>query len=200
VTPAPPELYLASTSPRRRLLLERAGVRYELCEPGPEYEAEQTEHDSEAGDPIGLARERARRKAVGASPGRGDAAVLGVDTVVDLDGTEIGKARDRGHAEQLLLRLAGREHRVHTAHCLFDAAASRAELAVATAVVACRMPARAELQQYLDSEQWRGKAGAYGIQDEAQRFFSVVDGSIDTVIGLHVEAVLELLARMRARS
>ncbi len=196
--PPPLELYLASTSPRRRQLLDRAGVRYALCEPGPEYEAGgASEHRSEAGDPLALAQERARRKAVGARSPDAHVPVLGVDTVVDLDGIELGKPRDRSEAERLLRCLAGRRHCVHTAHCLVVPASRRVAVACATSVVECGTPSPTVLQLYLDSEQWRGKAGAYGIQDEAQQFFSLVAGSFDTVVGLHVAAVVELLAAVR---
>jgi septum formation protein len=200
VTP-PLDLYLASTSPRRRELLERAGIRFGLCEPGPEYATgEAGEHQSEAGDPAAHALERARRKALGAEPPDAQVAVLGVDTVVDLDGTELGKPRDRDDAERMLHLLAGRRHRVHTAHCVSLRARYHTATALATAVVACRAPSAAELQHYLSSEQWRGKAGGYGIQDEAQRFFALVEGSFDTVVGLHVASVVALLANLRGTS
>ena len=194
----PLDLWLASTSPRRRELLERAGMRYCLCEPGPEYgPGEAGEHQSTSGDPAAHALERARRKALGAKPPDAAIAVLGVDTVVDLDGTELGKPRDRDDAERMLRRLSGRSHRVHTAHCLSLRARDQVASARGTAVVACRTPTLPELERYLASGQWRGKAGSYGIQDEAQRFFSLVEGSFDTVVGLHVVDVVGLLAGLR---
>lgn len=197
----PLDLWLASTSPRRRELLERAGIRFGLCEPGPEYESgEAGEHESWVGDPAAHALERARRKALGSKVPDAAFAVLGVDTVVDLDGTELGKPRDRDDAERMLRRLAGRCHRVHTAHCLSLRARDHVATAVATAVVACRSPSAAELEHYLASGQWRGKAGSYGIQDQAQRFFSLVEGSFDTVVGLHVQSVVALLAELRGTS
>jgi septum formation protein len=200
VTP-PIDLYLASTSPRRRELLERAGLRFALCAPGPEYgPGEAGEHESTAGDPARHALERARRKALGAKPPEAAIAVLGVDTVVDLDGTELGKARDRDDAERMLRLLFGRSHRVHTAHCLSLPARDHVATALATAVVACRTPTLPELEHYLASQQWRGKAGSYGMQDEAQRFFSLVEGSVDTVVGLHVQSVVGLLADLRGSS
>ncbi|HEU4417772.1 MAG TPA: Maf family protein [Planctomycetota bacterium] len=195
------DLWLASTSPRRRELLERAGIRFGLCEPGPEYgPGEAGEHQSTSGDPAAHALERARRKALGAKVPDAAVAVLGVDTVVDLDGTELGKPRDRDDAERMLRLLSGRRHRVHTAHCLSLRSRDHVATALASAVVACRSPSAAELEHYLASGQWCGKAGGYGIQDEAQRFFSLVEGSFDTVVGLHVPSVLALLADLRGTS
>lgn len=193
------DLFLASTSPRRRELLNRAGIRFALCAPGPEYApGTGDEHQSQLGEPAVLAGERAIRKGEGAAVPEPQVPVLAVDTVVDLDGRELGKPRDREEARAMLLLLAGRRHRVHTAHYLRHAGSGRSGLRVVTSVVACGQPDPAELQRYLDSEQWRGKAGSYGVQDDAQGFFRVVEGAVDTVVGLHVPAVRELLALLGA--
>jgi len=197
---AVPDLYLASTSPRRRALLHGAGILFELCEPGPEYvDAGTDEHGSQAGDPVAHALERAVRKATGAASPNPRVPVLGVDTVVDLDGEELGKPRSREHAEQMLRRLAGRRHRVHTAHCLFVPAGAFCETLLTHATVRCGVPTDEELRRYLDSEEWRGKAGSYGIQDGSQHFLAVDDGAFDTVLGMHVPAVRELLAAWDAK-
>ena len=192
---APPlDLYLASKSPRRQQLLADAGIRFALTEPGEEYLGDAHEHASESGDPRELCAARAARKAAGALGG--DAApVLGVDTVVDLDGHELGKAADRAAAAEMLRRLRGRVHEVHTAHCLRAGAGTYQ--ALVTAQVRCASFGEPELEAYLDSEQWRGKAGAYGIQDPAQAFLELDGGAYDGVVGLHVDAVRALLARAR---
>lgn len=201
------DLYLASKSPRRRELLKQAGLRFALCEPGEEYEAGKSEHDSEAGEPILLAADRARRKALGVSMVDSRVPVLAVDTVVDLAGGELGKACDRDAAAAFLARLAGHTHQVHTAHCLvvpggLGSVSSDGKLLeeVASSVVTCDRPDAAQIQRYLDSEQWRGKAGAYGIQDPAQDFLRLVSGSFDTVVGLHVDAVRRLLQAAQERA
>lgn len=193
-----PELFLASTSPRRAALLRAAGIRFELCEPGPEYAAgEGHEHASLAGDPAAHAVERARRKGDGASSPDPRVPVLAVDTVVDLGGVELGKPGDVAAAEAMLRCLAGRTHRVHTAHYVRLPATGSTAALLASATVVCGQPDEGELRRYLASGQWRGKAGSYGVQDDAQSFFRVIDGSFDTVVGLHVEAVRALLARVR---
>ncbi|MCR9248727.1 MAG: Maf family protein [bacterium] len=193
------DLYLASTSPRRRELLITAGLRFELVTPGVEHVA------GERGTPVELAAARARRKAHGAARPNGGAAtvpVLGVDTVVDLDGRELGKAPDAVTARQMLAALAGRAHQVHTGHCLVwpdrgDGSPVAAEV-VASSTVTCRQPTTAELDAYLASEAWRGKAGGYGIQDPEQEFLTLAAGAFDTVVGLHVAAVRQLLLGRRA--
>lgn len=198
---APLDLYLASTSPRRSALLQQAGLRFALCEPGAEYApGAGDEHGSMQGDPLALAIERARRKGAGAIVPVPPAPVLAVDTVVDLDGDELGKPRDRDHAEQMLRRLSGRLHRVHTAHYLRCQASARTLERAVSAVVACGPLDPARLTRYLDSGQWRGKAGSYGVQDQAQDSFQVIDGSHDTVVGLNVQAVRDLLLALRGRA
>ncbi len=196
----PLDLYLASTSPRRSELLARAGLRFALCEPGPEYvPGGGDEHVSVVGEPRQLAEERATRKGLGAAVQDPRVPVLAVDTVVDLGGVELGKPRDRDHAEAMLRQLAGRHHFVHTAHFLRLPATSFTALRTSTAEVACGALEPASLERYLASGQWRGKAGSYGLQDDAQAFFRVVQGSFDTVVGLHVAAVRELLAAARGQ-
>lgn len=188
-----PQLVLASTSPRRSALLREAGIAFVLGAPGPEPDGH--------GTPIELAALRAREKAVGAAPPPGvTLPILGVDTVVELDGREFGKAADRRQAAAMLRALSGRIHRVHTAHCLVDPRRGLRLEAIATAAVACRAPGERELEDYLDSGQWRGKAGAYGIQDDAQSFLTLHEGAFDTVVGLHVAAVRDLLARLAPRA
>ncbi|MBK8098255.1 MAG: Maf family protein [Planctomycetes bacterium] len=184
-----PTLWLASTSPRRSQLLQQAGIAFDLCEPGPEPDA--------TGEPLRVAAERARSKAVGSRPRDRTRPVLGVDTVVDVDGVEHGKAKDRAEAERMLRALLGRVHRVHTGHCLWLPGRDVVVEETVTAEVVATVPSEADLQRYLDSEQWRGKAGAYGIQDPAQSFLRLHGGGFDTVMGLHVPAVLRLLDRLR---
>ena len=179
-------LVLASSSPRRSALLRAAGIEFVPGLPGPEPEA--------AGTPEQLAMARARSKACGGvRPADCALPLLGVDTVVDVDGRELGKPQDRDAAAAMLRRLAGRLHRVHTAHCLFDPGRGVRSEELASATVACRDVAAVELERYLDSGDWRGKAGSYGIQDGTQMFLRVVEGAFDTVVGLHVAAVRRLL-------
>jgi septum formation protein len=181
-------LWLASTSPRRRDLLRAAGIAFEPTEPGPEPAGD--------GPPRQRAVQRARAKADGAAAR--DGLVLGVDTVVELDGVEIGQAADPGEARAALLALSGREHRVHTAHCLLARGSGRRAEAVATARVRCAVLQPAQLERYLASGAWRGKAGSYGIQDAECGFMELVAGERDTVVGLSLRCVRQLLAELGA--
>jgi len=179
---AVPVLQLASTSPRRRALLDAAGIRYVLTAPAAEPAA--------AGSPRDKARARALAKVGGSGPV--DGWRLAVDTVVDLDGQELGKAATPAAAVATLERLQGRRHFVHTAHAVRSRAGCVEELATAEVEFA---PLDAEaIRAFVRTDAWRGKAGAYGIQDPEATFARLVDGARDTVVGLHVAAVRRLLA------
>jgi septum formation protein len=184
-------LYLASTSPRRWELLDRAGIEFRLHPPGPECEG--------SGEPRERAQMRARSKAREAerppAPGR----VLGVDTVVvvaeESGLTELGKPADRQSATAMLRRLSGRDHDVVTAHCLFDPDTGTHVEECVSSRVRCADLTEEQIELYLDSDDWTDKAGGYGIQSEASRFMELIEGDLDTVIGLNIATVLRLLAR-----
>jgi septum formation protein len=179
-------LYLASTSPRRARLLEEAGIAYEVVAPGPEPR-------SADGSPIERALARAVSKATGAEIRAASGLVLGVDTVVELDGAEFGKPADLAEAVSMLRAIAGRDHLVHSALCLRTADGRRDWRAVDTARVACDELDAAAIDAYAASGDWRGKAGGYGIQGLAGAFLRAVAGSADTVVGLPVAGLRGLL-------
>ena len=186
-------LYLASTSPRRSALLTAARCEFEPVEPGDEPRGD--------GDPSERARQRAIGKAAEAvlPPSAGNGAlVLGVDTVVDLDGEELGKPDSVATAEAMIRRLAGSIHQVHSGHALVRIGSDGrrvTEAAVATARVGCASISDEELRAYLSTGLWQGKAGAYGIQDDACWFMRLIDGDEDTVIGLSLRMFHRLLVR-----
>jgi septum formation protein len=184
-------ILLASTSPRRLEILRDAGIEFRGVPPGAEL--------SGFGSPLDRAIQRAEMKATGARfPAESGAIVLGVDTVVARGEREFGKATDRADARDLLFALAGGEHDVFTAHFAFRAAdRSRAALRVRRAVVRMDAFDEVRLDAYLASGDWIGKAGAYGIQDPGASFAHLVSGERDTVIGMSLSAVRELIEELR---
>ena len=190
VTDSPEQvLYLASTSPRRCEILNDAAIEYVVVAPGPEPLGH--------GTPMARAQLRARSKALGALVPQGASAgvVLGVDTVVEVDGEELGKPADLAEAAAMLRRLAGREHVVHTAHCVRPHPATPTWLCeqACTARVVFDDLDPAAIEAFLRTEEWIGKAGAYAIQGAAGDFCRVVEGDRNVVIGLSLEAVRDLL-------
>lgn len=182
------DLYLASTSPRRSELLRAAGIRFALHPPGHEPEGH--------GTPLDRAAQRARAKATDAVPPVGEGAILGVDTLVIVDDQELGKPRDRAAAAAMLELMADRDHQVVTAHCLFAPATGKVIEEMVASTVRCAALGPETIGSYLDTDDWTDKAGGYGIQSAAGAFMTLVEGALDTVIGLHVPAVRRLMAAL----
>ena len=189
---AGPVLVLASASPRRAELLAAAGL---ACSVDP---ARVDESPLPGEGPTATALRLAGEKARAVAARHACGLVLGGDTVVELDGAALGKPRDRAQAEAMLGALSGRRHLVHTALALVDAADGRRVEGLATAEVRFD-PLDAEGRRaYLGSGEWADKAGGYAIQGGAGRFARVVSGDRDTVVGLPLRLLRDLLARLGA--
>jgi septum formation protein len=136
----------------------------------------------EAGDPVEVARENARRKRDGVSGAPAGALVLAVDTVVALDGRIFGKPADEADARATLDALAGRTHTVVSGFALGDV--------VGHATTQVTM--RAGLTDwYLPAGEWRGRAGGYAIQGRGAALVERIDGDYLNVVGLPVAALLD---------
>jgi len=189
--PTVTELVLASASPQRREILARLGVTVTVATPGCE--------ELEQGPPEEVALENARRKAeaVAARPAHAGATVLGADTVVALDTTIYGKPAGRAQAEATLRALSGRTHAVLTAICAIRAGHLR--VAVARTLVELRALEEPLLAWYLDSGEWRERAGGYAIQGRGAALVRRIDGDYTNVVGLPVSALLDLLPELLSR-
>jgi septum formation protein len=140
--------------------------------------------------PEEVAVENARRKARAASEREPEARVLGVDTVVALDSRLYGKPPDRTSAEATLRALAGRRHVVISGICLIDA--GRVLTAAPRTEVEFRALDDAVLRWYLDSDEWRERAGGYAIQGRGAALVAGIWGDFLNVVGLPVATLLEL--------
>jgi septum formation protein len=187
-------LYLASRSPQRALLLKRAHVEAIVVDSRCDEEAIRLPH------PQALALERARAKAAAAvlTPEQlaGAPVVIGADTVVALGATVFGKPQDRADAKRILALLSGTTHAVFTGHaCVVfaaDGSISTQAARMAVAKVTMRPLTAAEIDAYVASGESDGRAGAYAIQEQGDRFVAELEGSWDTVVGLNVAMVAKL--------
>jgi septum formation protein len=181
-----PELILASSSPQRKAILEQLGVRFRIVVPAVD--------ELIFGAPEELVLENAHRKAAAAvaALGSGDSAqpVLGVDTVVALEGRVYGKPQDREQARATLETLSGSTHRVLSGVCLIADGIARTAAAVTT--VAFRFLDAATLDWYLDSDEWQGRAGGYAIQGRGAALVERINGDYLNVVGLPVATLLDL--------
>lgn len=179
---------LASASPRRRELLEGAGISFEVVSAPPEEE--------DRVEPSLLPRDftmrRALAKASWAASRRPEAAVLGADTVVVLEGEVFGKPSDAATAHQMLSRLSGRTHQVLTGFAVVTSKSGRTQ--VVETDVSFRTLDGDLVERYVDSGEPMDKAGSYAIQGAGAYLVNRVMGSYTNVIGLPLPEVLVVLA------
>jgi septum formation protein len=176
--PAPP-LILASTSPRRREILEQLRIPFEVV--APRYEERQ-------GDPVEHAVGKAR--SVGPFDER---PVLGCDTEVICDGRVYGKPESETDAEEMLESLAGKTHEVVSGLALITPAWEEVHREV-TRVSFRPLDAR-DLAHYLASGEWEGRAGAYAIQGLGASLVERIEGDYLNVVGLPGAPLVRLLAQ-----
>jgi septum formation protein len=188
------KLVLASASPRRVELLQQAGI-----EPDRLIPADIDETPLRAEHPRSLAKRLARAKAEKAlrrlreDGEAGNAFVLAADTVVAVGRRILPKTEYADEASNCLRLLSGRSHRVYTGICLFTPAGKLRQRLVETRVRFKRL-SREELESYLATGEWRGKAGGYAIQGLAGTFVVKLVGSYSNVVGLPLYETVSLLA------
>jgi septum formation protein len=174
--PAPP-IILASRSPQRRAILEQLRIPFEVVEPS--YE----EHGD---DPLEHAAGKAR------SVEGGDRPVLGVDTVVVCGDEVLGKPADETEAERMLETLGGNTHKVVSGLCLRTPAWE--ELHSEKTRVTFRPLTPRDIATYIQSGEWRERAGGYAIQGVGAALVERVEGDYLNVVGLPAALLIRLLA------
>ena len=193
----PLRLYLASQSPRRRELLKQLNVNFDMLPlraAAGRADVEEIPLPEEAASVFveRMAKEKARcgwkrvqERGLPRQP------VLGADTDVELDGVILGKPTGRRQAEEILNRLSGRDHWVHTAVAvMFN---ERLEFRLSSSKVVFATLRAADISAYLDSGEALDKAGAYAIQGRAGRFVQRIEGSYSGIMGLPLYETVELL-------
>jgi septum formation protein len=128
-----------------------------------------------------------------------DAVVLGADTVVALGGLILGKPADQDEARRMLSGLSGTRHAVITGVAVIAPGGDRLVASDVTHVTMRKIASR-EIDEYVASGEWVGKAGAYAIQETADRFVQSIEGSFSNVIGLPMELVERMLKEIRHRA
>lgn len=197
---ASPVIVLASRSPRRVELL------IQLLSPlGLTFETDPADIDETpyAGEsPVVYVRRCAMEKALVVSKRRheqepdSDVMVIGADTTIDLDGQIIGQPADLNEAAAMLRQLSGRSHQVHTA--VWIQRGDRQAGGIDTALVTMVPISQQLLDWYLGTEESLGKAGAYAAQGHGSALVRRIEGDLNTVIGLPIGLVGDLIARVGA--
>lgn len=189
---AAPDFLLASSSPRRRQLLQEGGYRFHVVAPTIPEPDEAFSGLTPAQQAESLAYFKARAVA-DLHPGH---VVVGADTIVALGSKVLGKPDDVEHAKTMLSNLSGTRHRVITGVAVLMPDGRRL-IASDVTYVTMKPMSQQEIQQYIDSGEWVGKAGAYAIQETADRFVQSVEGSFSNVVGLPMELLGRMMERVR---
>jgi len=178
-------LILASASPRRLELLARLGVTPDAVVPA---EIDETPRKAEIPDRYAL-RMAIEKAAAVAEPG---SLILAADTVVAAGRRILPQAESEDEARAALSLLSGRRHRVHSAVAVTDSE-GRTRTRLSTSLVAFKRLSSEEIQAYLASREWLGKAGGYAIQGRAEALVRMLSGSHSGVMGLPLYETRALL-------
>jgi septum formation protein len=188
-------LILASGSPQRKQLLEQAGYRFRTVVPSPTAECGVCSRETPGELVARLARQKGEdvaRQLLQSGDWVDDEVLVACDTVAECLGTILGKPTNREHARQMLQHLRGREHRVYSGLYLCRAGDPTGTTRVARTTLYMDRLSDEQIEEYLESGLWEGKAGAFGYQDRAG-WLSIVSGSESNVIGLPLELLAEML-------
>jgi septum formation protein len=181
-----PSVVLASTSPQRRAILDQLGIPFEVV--APAYE----EHDPPGIEPVDAVRSHAQGKARAVAAATEARPVLGVDTEVVRSGRVFGKPADEAEAREMLTALAGESHEVISGLCLIGAGFEIVQHD--TTRVEFRRLTPDEIDAYLETGEWDGRAGAYAIQGRGARLVRRIEGDYLNVVGLPAALLLDVLA------
>lgn len=186
-------LILASQSPRRRELLERAGYQFTIVLPHESAECGICSRET----PPELVARLAWQKAGDVAQRVPAGLVIGCDTVAECMGHILGKPRNREHAGEMLRLLRGREHHVYSGLCLWLRPSDEHHVRVAVSRLVMDPLTDRQVEAYLDTNAWEGKAGAFGYQDGLD-WVHLHAGSESNVVGLPLELLEEMLHALKA--
>jgi septum formation protein len=179
-----PPLILASQSPRRRQLLQEAGFSFEVIAPAESIEKGVC---SSCG-PDQFVVDAAVAKSSAIAKDIDDGIILGADTVASCKAQILGKPTDIDHARSMLKLMSGTRHDVLTGVCLWHRPSNQFRSYLQRTTLEMQPLSEQTIEDYLDTDQWIGKAGAFGYQDGLD-FITIVEGLESTVVGLPVEKI-----------
>jgi septum formation protein len=186
-----PKIVLASRSPRRRELLTEAGYPLEVIPPDETAECGLCSGES----PGQLVARLAYQKVADVGARISSGLIVGCDTVVECNGQILGKPADEAHARQMLEALRGRQHRVLSGLCLWRKPDGTPRVRVAVTLLLMDLLTETQVNDYVASGAWEGKAGGFGYQDRLG-WVHVVSGSESNVVGLPMETLDEMIREL----
>lgn len=181
------KIILASASPRRKELLTQIGVKFDVM-------VSDKETDIDSSNPVKACEKQAMQKALdieekAALKYREDYIIIAADTIVSLEGSILGKPKDREDARLMLERISGKKHKVYTAVCVFNSRLKTHKSFVEETAVEVAELSKEDIDFYLSKDEAYDKAGAYAIQGFFSRYIVGIEGDYYNVMGLPVGRV-----------
>ena len=186
-------IVLASKSLDRRKLFDLAKLNFEVLE----INVDEEQFKKEINDPIQLVKKLAEEKAYSAklilNSNNKDAIIIAADTIVECNNEIIGKAKNENNAFEILKKLSNNTHNLVTGFAITES--NNPKLIVDYDITSVKFLNLADndIRDYIKSEEWKGRAGAYSIRERASLFIESVNGSISNVIGLPMQKIYVIL-------
>ena len=184
-------LILASQSPRRKSLMHEYGYSFLVHPPSDTAEGGMCSGET----PPELVVRLAKQKAEDVAKQYEHAVIIGCDTVAECMGTVLGKPVDIDDARRMLTMLRGKDHRVLSGLCIWKRPSDEVTLKLDITTLHMDEVTDREIEAYLATDKWQGKAGAFGYQD-GWDWLHVIQGSETNVIGLPMEVLADTLSRI----
>ncbi len=184
-------LILASQSPRRKSLMHEYGYSFLVHPPSDTAEGGMCSGET----PPELVVRLAKQKAEDVAKQYEHAVIIGCDTVAECMGTVLGKPVDIDDARRMLTMLRGKDHRVLSGLCIWKRPSDEVILNLDITTLHMDEVTDREIEAYLATDKWQGKAGAFGYQD-GWDWLHVIQGSETNVIGLPMEVLADALSRI----
>lgn len=186
-------IYLASGSPRRKMLLEKSGIEFQVITPVAE------ELSVIGRDPEVYAKNTAIQKVKSVESKISEGIIIAADTIVVKGNEILGKPKDRQDAMRMLKKLSGTSHFVYTALVVLDKKSNRMETAIEKTKVEMRKLDEKEIEKYVNSGEPMDAAGAYKIQEGATTFVRRIEGDYNNIVGLPLASLIEMLKKFDSK-
>lgn len=183
-------IILASASPRRKLLMQQAGYRFSVVV----SDVDESRFEAEGLDSAEFAKRLAMAKAKAIAAKYSDSIVIGADTVVDFQGLIIGKPANKNEAEEITRKLFSRPHKVITALAIVRLSDGIEIVDSDTTWVYPRELTEEQIADHIKSNNWQGRAGAYGIKEKGEEFVERIEGSFTNVCGMPMELLEKMIS------
>lgn len=184
------KIILASSSPRRKMLLEQVGIHAKVVV------GSYVERIDSQKSPHQMIRKLSLDKAVTVAKKEKNAIIIAADTIVVCDGQMIGKPKNKKDAKRILLLLSGKTHRIITGFSIIDTSSGQLVNMSVETKVSFKKLTRAEIDAYIKTGEPMDKAGAYGIQEKGGFFVEKIEGDYSNVVGLPIFAVAQELKKL----